>query len=70
MSAGAKKFELTPAGRHLLPYAERIIELSDEMHREIVLQDGSTKVVRVGIIEICTMSFLSEWGASNWGART
>ena len=58
---GAKKFELTPAGRHLLPYAERIIELSDEMHREIVLQDGSKKVVRVGIIEICTMSFLSEW---------
>ena len=55
---GAKQFELTAAGRHLLPYAEKIVELSGEMHRELVCVAAENAVIRVGIIEFVTLSWL------------
>ena len=55
---GGKQFELTPAGRHLLSYAERIVDLSNEMQRELVIDEDTNAVVRVGIIELVTLSWL------------
>lgn len=58
---GGRQFELTAAGRHLLPYAERIVDLSDEMHRELIPHEELESVLNVGIIEVGTLSFLAEW---------
>ncbi len=61
---GAKQFELTAAGRHLLPFAEKIVELSGEMHRELVSVAAENAVTRVGIIEFVTLSWLPAFVAS------
>lgn len=55
---GGKHFELTAAGRQLLPYAEEIVELSDRMQRNLSVDDDAQQVIRVGIIELITLSFL------------
>ena len=58
---GGKEFELTPAGRHLLRYAERIVDLSNEMKRELILDNDANSVVRAGIIEFVTLSWLPQF---------
>lgn len=57
---GSKEFELTSAGRHLLSYAERIVDLSNEMLQELRIDEETNSVIRVGIIELVTMSWLAE----------
>ncbi|MGH8783024.1 LysR family transcriptional regulator [Paraburkholderia sp.] len=42
---------LTPAGRKLLAYAERIVRLSEEMHREVDDTTGDSGLIRIGVIE-------------------
>ena len=58
---GARQFELTAAGRQLLPYAEQIVELTNDMQRNLVFDDEENSVLRVGIIEFVTLSFLPEF---------
>ena len=55
---GSKDFKLTAAGRRLLTHAEKIMSMVDEMQEEIgQLREGNT-VLRVGIIELVTLSWL------------
>lgn len=42
---------LTPPGRKLLAYAERIVRLSEEMHREVDDTSGDAGLIRIGVIE-------------------
>lgn len=56
---GGKEFELTPAGRHLLSYAEKIVDLSNELLQELRIEEDTNSVLRVGIIEFVTMSWLA-----------
>ncbi|WP_414439362.1 LysR family transcriptional regulator [Burkholderia sp. 22PA0106] len=42
---------LTPAGRKMLSYAERIVRLGDEMRREVEDTDGDAGLIRIGVIE-------------------
>ncbi|PCE28102.1 LysR family transcriptional regulator [Paraburkholderia acidicola] len=42
---------LTPAGRKLLAYAERIVRLGDEMRREVDDASGDAGLIRIGVIE-------------------
>ena len=58
---GKKEFELTPAGRHLLPYAEKIVDLYNRMQKDIHIDDESNTIVRIGVIEMVTMSWLPEF---------
>lgn len=58
---GSKEFELTPAGRHLLSYAERIVDLSNELLKELCIDEEKNTVVRIGIIEMVTMSWLANF---------
>lgn len=57
---GSKELELTPAGRHLLSYAERITDLCNEMQQELRIDEEQDLVVKVGIIEFVTLSWLPE----------
>lgn len=57
---GSKEFTLTAAGRRLLDYAERIIALSDQMQQELCVPAGDNVVLRVGIIEMVTLSWLPQ----------
>lgn len=58
---GSKEFELTAAGRRLLRYAERIVDISNEMYDDLRPDDDSDRVYRVGIIEMVTLSWLDEY---------
>jgi len=58
---GGKQFELTAAGRQLLPYAEQIVELSNKMQRELIITAQENAVIKVGIIELVTLSWLAEF---------
>jgi DNA-binding transcriptional LysR family regulator len=42
---------LTPAGRKMLAYAERIVRLGDEMRREVADTDADSGLIRIGVIE-------------------
>lgn len=42
---------LTPAGRKMLGYAERIVRLGDEMRREVEDAEGDAGLIRIGVIE-------------------
>ena len=42
---------LTPAGRKMLAYAERIVRLGDEMRREVEDASGDAGLIRIGVIE-------------------
>ncbi|ALK33533.1 LysR family transcriptional regulator [Burkholderia plantarii] len=42
---------LTPAGRKMLIYAERIVRLGDEMRREVEDTGGDAGLIRIGVIE-------------------
>ncbi|WP_186131201.1 LysR family transcriptional regulator [Burkholderia gladioli] len=42
---------LTPAGRKMLGYAERIVRLGDEMRREVEDTDADAGLIRLGVIE-------------------
>jgi DNA-binding transcriptional LysR family regulator len=55
---GAKDFQLTASGRRLLEYAESIVQISNEMHRSITGSEGDKAVLRVGVIELATLSWL------------
>lgn len=55
---GARQFELTPAGRRILRYAEDIVDLAAEL-REVAVSDEMLDArLRIGVIEIVTMSWL------------
>lgn len=58
---GAKEFQPTAAGRRLFEYAERIVELSDKLRQEIAVPEDENAIVRVGIIEMVTLSWLPEF---------
>ncbi len=58
---GAKEFQPTAAGRRLFEYAERILELSDRMHHELGVPEAENAIVRVGILEMVTLSWLPEF---------
>lgn len=58
---GAKDFELTAAGRHLVEYAEKITLVAEEMQQAVGEADRAAPVLRVGIIELVTMSWLPEF---------
>jgi len=55
---GAKDFQLTASGRRLLEYAERIVDMSNDMQRAMTGSEGDKAVLRVGIIELATLSWL------------
>lgn len=57
---GAREFRLTAAGRRLFEYAERIIELSIQMQNELCVTEAENVVLRVGIIEMVTLSWLPQ----------
>jgi DNA-binding transcriptional LysR family regulator len=42
---------LTPAGRKMLAYAERIVLLGEEMRREIDDANGDAGLIRIGVVE-------------------
>jgi DNA-binding transcriptional LysR family regulator len=42
---------LTPAGRKMLAYAERIVRLGEEMRREVDDADADSGLIRIGVIE-------------------
>ncbi|WP_322052424.1 LysR family transcriptional regulator [Paraburkholderia bannensis] len=42
---------LTPAGRKMLAYAERIVRLGDEMRREVEDASGDAGLIRIGVVE-------------------
>lgn len=42
---------LTPAGRKMLAYAERIVRLSEEMRREVDATPADGGLIRIGVIE-------------------
>ncbi len=42
---------LTPAGRKMLAYAERIVRLGEEMRREVDDTDADAGLIRIGVIE-------------------
>jgi len=42
---------LTPAGRKMLAYAERIVRLGEEMRREVDDADADAGLIRIGVIE-------------------
>jgi DNA-binding transcriptional LysR family regulator len=57
----ARQFELTPAGRRILGHAEQIVTLSSEL-RELAASDDEIDVkLRIGVIELITMSWLPEF---------
>lgn len=58
---GAKEFQPTAAGRRLFEYAERIVELSEKLRQEIAVPEDENAIVRVGILEIVTLSWLPEF---------
>lgn len=55
---GSKEFQPTAAGRRLCEYAEKIVDLSNQMHKELSVTDEDNMVVRVGLIELVTLSWL------------
>lgn len=57
---GAREFQLTTAGRRLFEYAERIVAMSNQMQRELRAAEAGHGVLRVGIIEMVTMSWLPQ----------
>jgi DNA-binding transcriptional LysR family regulator len=42
---------LTPAGRKMLAYAERIVNLGEEMRREVEDASGDGGLIRIGVVE-------------------
>lgn len=54
----AKQFELTPAGRRVLRYAEDIVAMASELHEAAVNHEDVDTKLRIGVIEIATMSWL------------
>ncbi|SAL61267.1 LysR family transcriptional regulator [Caballeronia choica] len=42
---------LTPAGRKMLAYAERIVNLGEEMRREVEGASGDGGLIRIGVVE-------------------
>jgi DNA-binding transcriptional LysR family regulator len=59
---GGKEFQPTAAGRRLLEYAEQIVDISGRMQQELRGADASDNaVLRVGIIELVTMSWLPQF---------
>ncbi len=57
----AREFELTSHGRQILAYAERIVGLSDELLRISAAVPDSMAELRMGIIEIGTLSWLKRF---------
>jgi DNA-binding transcriptional LysR family regulator len=57
---GAKEFTPTAAGRRLFEYAAQILELSNRMQKEICVTEENNTVLRVGIIELITLSWLPQ----------
>ena len=58
---GPKEFQPTAAGRRLFEYAERIVQLSEKLRHEIAVPEDENAIVRVGIIEMVTLSWLPEF---------
>lgn len=58
---GAKEFQPTAAGRRLYDYAEQIVEISVRMQNELrVTDEDDNAVLRVGIIELVTLTWLPQ----------
>lgn len=47
----SRSAKLTPAGRKMLAYAERIVRLNNEMRRDVAGTDTEVGLVRLGVIE-------------------
>lgn len=47
----SRSAKLTPAGRRMLAYAERIVRLNAEMRRDVAGTEGAGGLVRLGVIE-------------------
>lgn len=58
---GAKQFELTMAGRKLVEYAEKIVDIAEEMKATLSTAGAENPVLQVGIIELVTMSWLPQF---------
>lgn len=57
---GTKEFQPTAAGRRLFEYAEQIVELGDRLQHELAAPEAEDAVLRVGLIEMVTLSWLPE----------
>ncbi|MFT4194944.1 LysR family transcriptional regulator [Ottowia sp.] len=57
---GTKEISITQQGSKVLPYAERIVRLSQELKREISDRDRVGGLVRLGVIESIVHSLLRE----------
>ena len=53
---GSKEFQLTAAGRRIFDHAEQIVDLYLTIQREVASAGGEQAVLRVGIIEMVTLS--------------
>lgn len=58
---GVKSFELTAAGRKLLSYAEKLVEISSDMVADVGNVNEQSGVIRVGIVEMVTVTWLPEY---------
>lgn len=56
----ARQFELTPAGRRIIRLAEQIVDLSGELREASISDEAIDAKLRVGVIEIVTMSWLPD----------
>ncbi|HOP19656.1 MAG TPA: LysR family transcriptional regulator [Amphiplicatus sp.] len=58
---GSKEFQLTAAGRRIFDHAEQIVDLYLLMQREVSSAGSEQAVLRIGIIEMVTLSWLPEF---------
>lgn len=52
---------LTPKGKELVFYVERLLELTNEMQQRITPSDSVTGLVRVGVVEIIAYTWLPQF---------
>ncbi len=53
----SKEFQLTAAGRRLFEYAEQIVDLCSQMKIDVGAADSDRGVLRIGLIELVTISW-------------
>src|SRR6478672_8107941 len=56
-----RRGRLTPKGKELVFYVERLLELTNEMQQRITPSDSVTGLVRVGVVEIIAYTWLPQF---------
>ncbi|MBF2713195.1 LysR family transcriptional regulator [Agrobacterium vitis] len=61
LERSARTVQLTPKGRHLLAYADRLLLLHSEMIREVAAADHLSGVLRLGVSETIVQTWLPDF---------